>query len=648
MEDVESTNSADQPTIETVQQSVLPPTNEAPTTNADQMTRDLFEDDIDDDDDEEEYTKQSLRILQMSQMSVHTADDAQLTTSTKQIGSVIHLKVFVRNMYDLYMKYQAKPFKLDIDNLKINVNNLQMTVSKQSNSGGSMMSPKRRKNDDGEFTTIDDTGIVINGGSSSSSNNNSSHTKESETEMNVELANDEVDEPDAIILKSTQLYLKIFNCLILALDQMGLNLAFSREALRFFLATHRLYVHIIDFKDTNRKEPPTDRKKRSSNGSTIRGGAAINGAILQEYMKSTGNFKSQIARFHVSDVDALRFVVEKNIAFPSNIYRPALMFIGDDYKTLSHDTLQPNYHKVSTVNNKLYIVCFSTNMMLLWDGNQFTLPSLQFERDVSFAGLSDACSNANDLWIVQCMIPNTKIKHQSDIKIVDVLHSKMQSTLLPLPYHDRLSKLQSIFKRFSVPTIEPDTYSDSHVQIPTTLNSTKNTRYTYVKPGYILAVVGYCKNEFILAFQRNDGHLECKIRIPMIGPICLTVASIKRVMLEKTTVQDQSEITIQNFNKTQTFKVYQLPFEVTSPTFLFERFVTIELTENHKVNHYTCGTLSNVSEYKPVALKETIVKQKKSVFDELKTSIASFTAAQREEFIRLLQHDPVLDIKVLS
>lgn len=560
------------------------------------------------------YNIRHANKLQMTQIAVHSLSEngqtQAIATPTKQIQTIITLKIFVEKVYDLACQYKRKPFKLIPENLNVTIKNFHLNVMKSS----------KRKSANEDFDE-----------------NHVQNTKEDDSktpDLNVELVDeDEFSEQ----LKDPVLYLRIFKCLLHQMDQSNLFVAFPREALKFFITTHKVFVNILDFQESSKKVVVEKRKR---NNKPIGTG---NGGILSEYCKSIGNFKSQINKCNASDAEALKFIIDKNIHFVGKLYKPSMIILKDKFVTITNDNIINDYHKISMSNHKHYCVCVNCNIALVWDNNQFVIPTMAIEREANLSLLIDACKSS-DLWIIDILVPIQKIRSYTDVKIVDVLQTNTANAdIMNLPYDERLRVLKSKFTKFSIPTIENKNYNDSHIQVPNniSLNDSYN-RYFYVKPGYILAIIGICKNEVLLAFKRDDGDLEFKLKQPLTGSISMQLSSLKRVPIrvapQPFSIKDSDG---------NCYKIYDLPSD-NIELYLYEKFITVEMRENQKINHYTIGPITNVADFKPIVQKDINVKQsqnplfykdEKNLYSVGAQMKLNMTASQREAFANFLLED---------
>lgn len=408
------------------------------------------------------------------------------------------MKVFIEKLYELACLYKKKPFKIIPENLNITIKNFQMNVMKNG-------SKRKQTNSNNLEETLE-----INA---------TDQTKTSE--ITIELSEEE--DNSKIIRKDPVLYLKLYKCLLQQMDKMNLTIVFPREALKFFITTHKTYINIMDFQDSSKKTINDKCKKNTKQTNTV------NGNILIEYCKSINNFKSQINKCNASDADALRFIGSNDIHFFAQLYKPSIILLKDKFLTTKNDKVIENYHKVSMLNHKHYCICINCNVLLVWDNNQFVVPSMAFEREINLSMFSDVC-NKSDLWIFDCLVPIQKIRSFTDVKIVDVIQTDSANvSIMDLPYGERLKSINRIFKKFSIPTIEKDSFNDSHIQIPNRISLDQNyNRYFYTKPGNVLAIIGICRNELLLAFKRDDGDLEFKLKHQLVVPISIQLSHLKR------------------------------------------------------------------------------------------------------------------------
>lgn len=383
----------------------------------------------------------------------------------------------------------------------------------------------------------------------------------------------------------SKLYLKVFNCLFVALERENITISFSREHLRYFLATYQKFITLDDFKYTNKQnnDESTVKKNKSKN-------ILHNGSILLEYVKSPAAFQNNLSRCNNNDVDALRYITSNGIILPENIYKPLLLTINDQIVINKTNDSYEGYVKLMFNGTKHYIICFTENILLIWDGVQFVIPTLHVERDITATLLYDSCKS-NELYILQTFVCCNKLK------IADVLYAKsLINNFSPnLKYTERQQLFKKIFKNWDVAKIENECYGNSNVQIPNILDGTKTTnRYVFTKPGQTVAAVGMDKQNVLIAFKRTtDDDLEFKLKVLNCGPASTVLLTQPMRFMDKNV--DESSVCIRDQND-RFVKIHELPFN--SDFKIFKNYISVELRDGNKLGAYVVGPIDDVTEYK--------------------------------------------------
>lgn len=175
---------------------------------------------------------------------------------------------------------------------------------------------------------------------------------------------------------------------------------FSREHLRYFLVTYSKFIALEDFKFTNKHDNDESSVKRNKSKNVLH-----NGSILLEYVKSPAAFQNNLSRCNNTDADALRHITGTGITLPNKIYKPLLFTINDQIVLKKTNDAHNGYVKVMFNGTKYYIICFTENILLVWDGVQFTIPAISVEKDITATLLYDTCKSKG-LYVLQTAVIN--------------------------------------------------------------------------------------------------------------------------------------------------------------------------------------------------------------------------------------------------
>lgn len=236
-------------------------------------------------------------------------------------------------------------------------------------------------------------------------------------------------------------YLEVFDLLFVALEFEEITYTFSREYLRYFLASYSKIINLSDFKNTNKlNKPASFDEKTNSAPSTIssknsfekntsksssriqdsvgsgdesrsadvsgpsttstatvttmgsgslpssnsRKNKNINsaGGILLEYYKTPNNFKLLLTKCEHSDADALKYVVNLKLKLPSSIYRERGSEVQDKFETLTDCSPRAGFVKTAVSSGKTYVLCLTRHAVMVWDKNVYALPPVSLEKEL--------------------------------------------------------------------------------------------------------------------------------------------------------------------------------------------------------------------------------------------------------------------------
>lgn len=384
----------------------------------------------------------------------------------------------------------------------------------------------------------------------------------------------------------SNLYLKVYNCLFVALERENMTVSFSREHLRYFLATYQKFITLDDFKYTNKQNNNESVIKKNKSKNMLH-----NGGILLEYVKSPTAFQNNLSRCNNNDADALRYITNNGINLPENIYKPLLLTINDQIVVNKSNDVYEDYVKLMFNGTKHHVICVTENILLIWDGVQFTIPTVYVERDITATLLYGTCKS-NELYVLQTFVCSNKLK------IADVLYvdSPTNEFTPNLTYVERHRLFNKIFKNWDVAKIESESYNNSNIQIPNIVDCTKTmNRYVFIKPGQIVAAIGIDKQNVLIAFKRtnSDDDLEFKIKVPNCGAASVVLLTQPMRFMNKSI--DGQHVRIRDLNN-RFVNVHEVPFN--SDIRIFKKYVPVELRDSNKLGSYMIGPIDDVTEFK--------------------------------------------------
>nr|AJZ73127.1 hypothetical protein [Venturia canescens] len=383
-------------------------------------------------------------------------------------------------------------------------------------------------------------------------------------------------------------FLTVISCLLPALEDAGIGLGFQREYLKYFLATHRRFVTPNDFSNTNALKKPNRKQKQTH---------LPNGAILLEYVKQPDLFASNLSRCDQSDVEALKFIVEKRIEISRAIFHSWFRkrFADAKYVNDETDEKREGYICIPVTNLKRTAVLITNTVMLMHDGTQFSLPHASFERDITARMIATAGLLRGEYMILDVLISNK-------IKVIDLMESTKSDCVIPQEYVARMKLVQDMFKNIKtvVPTMER--YEGSYIQ--KAQYGINVTNYVYYRPYLTVAIVGLYDKTVWLAFKNDAGDLEVKLSTNIAGPVAVIIGT-ERLCHSPPSTEENTKILLNG----KLVRVLELPTSINVR--LFRRVIKVELKDGlkdgSKLGSISYNEVSSTHEFKaPVASKETV------------------------------------------
>lgn len=392
------------------------------------------------------------------------------------------------------------------------------------------------------------------------------------------------------------LCISVVNNLFIALERANASLHFSREYLKYFLATYQRSVTVSNFVDTNRlKNGPNGGGAAKKQKSTSR---LQNGAILLEYAKSPYMFASNLSRCDPTDVEALRFIVETGISVSPKIYRNIVWRLDDvQYNVDKIDTQRPDHVRVPIMNFKRAALLIGESVILLYDGTQFVLPTSNIERDITATMIASARLKRNEHIVLDVLLSNK-------LRVIDIIKTNKYNFAIPEDYEGRLKLIADTFQGIKTVTLD-ETFDGSYLQ--KSKFSHDAPVYIYYKPNHTLAAVGMRNNTVWLAYQDDNGNLVYRLNTVNSGPasLVLGVAALQTAQSCEsgscTEVEPQSPTPTISLadDESNSRNVRILGLENESDVHLFSRAIRVELKDGNTLGSLSANPVTNLREYKP-------------------------------------------------
>lgn len=361
-----------------------------------------------------------------------------------------------------------------------------------------------------------------------------------------------------------------------ALEQKNFTILFPKEMLKYFLATYSRYITPEDFIDTN-QIIKNDRRSKNT-------GQLINGAILYEYGKSLDSFISNMSRSDSLDIEALKFIITSGIVLPRKMYQLHinLKVAPNEYIIDKNYTPRESHSMILISNFKRVIMLITKNIIMIYDNNQFIIPSTHIEREFNTSLISGVQLASSDYMLFDVLL-STKTK------VIDIVQCSLGGkTDLPELYADRLKLITKTFPKIKTVSLSESVANVdiSYIQKP---NKGFGPAFIYHRSNLTAAVVGTINKHAILAFEDKDNTLVIKTKASILSPVLFTIATApykKNVNYENPTIK---------YNNID----YKIVGDLTNVN-LYETVILVECRECNKIAHISHRPLSQVSEYKPM------------------------------------------------
>lgn len=430
-------------------------------------------------------------------------------------------------------------------------------------------------------------------------------------------------------LHQVHVYLNLMEILCPYLETQNFNLMFPREMFKFYLATYRKFLNPEDFGDTNniikdRRSAITSSgatsAKANANSTTL-----THGSIILEFCKSTESFIANLSRSESSDVEALKFIMEKGIALPSRTYElihgvvQAFRDVSIAKEITDKEFVdRSETHKVISISSyKRIFILLTSSIVMQWDGHQFVTVTGNIEKFFNAGVLVSLAKHAEfqrcDYMILEVLILNK-------IKICDLVALKLRNKNQELPesYDKRLDMVRKFLpscKLVEFQTANKDQNDHSYIQKP---KMGTGPTYVYLRSNITAAAVGYTNKHVLLAF-RNGDELVYKTKVALCTPVFYTLATAPESKLRihdpifdgiktaavTTNSNDSSNQQQQNEEvfillKDKKVAIKELPSQNDIPYTLYREVIPVECREFNKITGLSVRDISPLSEYKPI------------------------------------------------
>lgn len=397
----------------------------------------------------------------------------------------------------------------------------------------------------------------------------------------------------------TKIFSYAINSLITCLETKNSPIMFPREHLKFFLATYEQFIKPMDFSETGHV---VKNERRVKTNVTLG-----SGAILYEYGKGIETFLANLSRSDPSDIDALKFIINKRIILspkPYAICGQLSTLEPPNYELDKTYTERDTHHIIAVSNCKQALVLITDKIIMQYDGHQFVVMSQNIERLFVSSILSDAKLRGNDYMILDVLL-STKVK------VIDLIkyHFNGDSDI-PTNYNDRLDLILKVFPKIKiVDFVAPGTTNDSsYIQKP---KVGFGSAYMYNRSNLTAAAVGMCERHVILAFRSAPNKFVAKTKAAICSPVGYTLAT--------TPIQSMTDDLMQFNDALPTIKYNDEIYTIeglTDTYRLFENVISVECRDNNKLSSLSTRPVSHISEYKPMTTNKDV-----SIVDTIKKTV---------------------------
>jgi hypothetical protein len=422
--------------------------------------------------------------------------------------------------------------------------------------------------------------------------------------------------------RSETLYRNILILLLMNFEEAGATFQFSKEALKYFLATHSRFLSHKDFINNNSLNEKRKNMQQLSPG-----------GILTEYTKGLDAFKNNIVKSDKDDIVAIKTIIENKIVISPKIYdimRNANKHIENKYELFSNTNNNNHnwneYARINIGNFKRTQLLISRSLVLVKDEsqNQYMLPTMNMEKDITSTVITECKFESKEYAIFDVLVGSKN-------KIIDILYTNISNTELSESYKERLEFITNRFPKLKCVQYEntANTLNSNCIMKP--LYGRQKVSYVYLKPSLTAAVIGTSDNYACLAFMINENELGIRAKYNISGPAAYLI----------TTAEYQQQNNSSSSSPTISYNEKQFnlsgDFDTDGNLKLFKEAIPVEIKDGHKLGNFSERSISLEDEY-----KQTIHSTKDTIINETLSEILN-DPRKTEEFIILLKKSSDFD-----
>lgn len=374
------------------------------------------------------------------------------------------------------------------------------------------------------------------------------------------------------------LYLEIIMQLAQDLESRGAIFQFSREALKYFLATRKRFVSHNDFLETNNIVKADKSKSKLSQ--------LLPGMILMEYLKGIDMFTSSLRRAYKEDVTALKMIIDCDISIPVQIY--SVVRHAEYHQTKYCDTENGNlstlgYAKIPIPNSafKRAQIIVTRYLVLVMDSNQFLINST-IEKDFTQILIDSYKSLKTEEYLVFDASVGVKSK------VIDLVGMSVNGQTLSDVYTNRLAFISSRYPNAKILKPTNDATNSNYIFKP--INGF-SVSYIQLKPLLTAAIVGI-SDRFAYAALINDDNDNDK-ELVVVNRFGVSGAATCMIA----TAEFQSDENRQACSILVGGETYRVTGDLESVT-LFTEAVLVEIKDANKFAGISTRPVSTREEYK--------------------------------------------------
>lgn len=442
-----------------------------------------------------------------------------------------------------------------------------------------------------------------------------------------------------------------FDDALLQAESKGHSLAFSREALRHFLCTHKRMISHNDFATAPErgKQPNRNAICNSSSVRKTKSNAPLGpGGLLLEYVRGLDAFKMALGRAEKEDLEALMAIVNQNKTLPHNTYELANR-LRPRLKDIIYEVDRVQYNRINThvrlpigggTFKRTAVLLTGNGAMLMYDGVQLHIPTQALECKFSYSSIKALKMDPQiDFYFLDVLLCGGATK----CKLIDIIDMHHGDNILMTDYVNRLRLLTNI-----LPSVQPIEFADKvaamasniiqpsdvggYIQKPLRNNENHNSSFVFYKPNITTVALGLHDKNVCLAFRESNESqtLLVKMRPIISGPATFTL--LHNPLRDNSSNQiRESDGSITIFMEGENAERFQV-YEGLDNVQLYEKALTVEFNPSSSTNK-SCNNvysltlsahdISCISEFK--AVQQTTKEVTMSNDAMIKTLVGEFT-----------------------